>query len=220
MKTFNMYCDESCHLENDRNDIIIISYISSAYNQVQIHNEQVREIKKKYGFPHEIKWSSVSKSKKDFYLEIIEYFFATDLQFRAIVAKKEHKDLLAEEYDDFYYMLYYHLLFHKINMNYNYNIYLDIKDTRSAAKVHRLKEVLNLKYNSSIRTLQNIRSEESLLLQMGDLIMGAISYYLRNMDTVIAKNKIVEKIISNSHFHFDKSKINNPALAPYFIDLK
>lgn len=194
-ETFNLYCDESCHLENDKQKYMIISYVSSPYNHVKMHTQGIITILNKYNFKNEIKWNSVSKSKYPLYVELIEYFFASDLVFRAVVVDKEKIDSKSfwGNFDDFYFKMYYQLLYHKINMGSNYNIYLDIKDTLSASKVRKLKEILNVNY-TGVRNIQNIRSEESLILQMTDLLMGAISYHLRNLNGVIAKNKLIEKI--------------------------
>ncbi len=38
-KTFNIYCDESCHLENDHKPFMFLGYISCAYPQVKAHAE-------------------------------------------------------------------------------------------------------------------------------------------------------------------------------------
>jgi hypothetical protein len=32
-KTFNIYCDESCHIENDHKNYMLLGCVSSAYNQ-------------------------------------------------------------------------------------------------------------------------------------------------------------------------------------------
>ena len=40
-KTFNIYCDESCHLENDHKDFMLLGSVSSAYNQVKGHTERI-----------------------------------------------------------------------------------------------------------------------------------------------------------------------------------
>lgn len=221
-KTFNFYCDESCHLENDKNQYMLISYISVAYNQVAIHHSKIKELQQKHFCFGEIKWSKVSKSQYPFYADLVDYFFATDLQFRAIVVDKSRVNnaIHGQTFDDFYYKMYYQLLYHKINMEYSYNIYLDIKDTLSATKVRRLKDVLKLDY-SSIRNVQNIRSHESLLMQVTDLLMGAISYYLRGGGNVIGKNKIIDKIRSHSGLSLDKSTPKwKDKFNLFFIDLK
>ncbi len=222
MKTFNFYCDESCHLENDGMPFMIISYVSCAYNQVKLHQQNIKSLQEKHTFRNEIKWSSVSKSKYNFYVELIEYFFANDLQFRAIVVPKDKikTENLGQTYDEFYYKMYFQLLNHKINMENKYNIYLDIKDTLSASKVRTLKNILNIKY-SSINNLQNIHSSESLLMQLTDVLMGAITYHLRGLNQVTAKNKLIEKIQRHTQLPLHNSTAKNfEKFNLFFIDLK
>lgn len=194
-KTFNIYCDESCHIPNDHKDYMFLGSISCAFPQIKRHTKRIEELKKAHNFYAEIKWSNVSKSKIKFYLDLIDYFFDTDLRFRAIGIRKEQikcDDLNA--FDDFYYKMYYQLLNYKIDTLDHYNVYLDIKDTLSAQKVRRLKEVLNVKYGV-FRNVQNILSHESLLMQLADFIMGAISYNLNDKDKRNeAKVAIIERI--------------------------
>ncbi len=45
-KTFNIYCDESCHLENDHKPYMFLGKVSSAYNQVKLHTDYIKELKK------------------------------------------------------------------------------------------------------------------------------------------------------------------------------
>jgi len=115
-KTFNIYCDESCHIEHDHKSFMFLGSVSSAYNQVRFHTKNIKDLKAKHHFYGEIKWTSVSKSKLHFYLELVEYFFATDLQFRAIgIEKSQIKSAeFNNSYDEFYYKMYYYLLNHNI----------------------------------------------------------------------------------------------------------
>jgi hypothetical protein len=116
--------------------------------------------------------------------------------------------------------MYYQLLSKKLDPENNYNIYLDIKDTRSAKKVNGLKKYLNANF-ITVRNLQNIRSYESELMQLTDILTGAISYHLRGLNSVIAKRKIIEKIQQHSKHPLtcsttkDQQKFNL-----FFIDLK
>ncbi len=220
-KTFNIYCDESCHLENDHKSYMFLGSISSAYNQVKFHTEKIKEIKSKHHFYGEIKWSNVSKSKFHFYKELIEYFFNTDLMFRTVGVDKSKikNDAFNQTYDDFYYKMYYTLLNYNINTLYNYNVYLDIKDTLSAYKVNKLKEVLNTKY-SVFRNVQNIRSQESVLLQLADFIMGAISYKHNNIEKKnIAKVNIINKIQQHSGESLMRTNYSEK-LNLFFIELR
>lgn len=222
-KTFNIYCDESCHLENDHKNFMLLGYVSSAYNQVKRHTERINNLKKKHHYYGEIKWSNVSSSKQLFYKELIDYFFDTDLCFRAIVIDKSkiNNNEFAQDFDEFYYKMYYQLLNHKISSEYAYNVYLDIKDTLSAYKVNKLKEILNIQYGV-FRNVQNIRSHESVLLQLSDLIMGAISYELNNADKkVIAKRQIIDRIKQHSNSSLNSSSTYiETKMNLFFINLK
>ena len=122
-KTYNFYCDESCHLENDSFPFMLISYISCAYNQVKLHSRNIRAIKLKHFSKGEIKWSNLSKSQYPFYSELVEYFFATDLQFRAIVidkSKLKHEEF-HQSHSDFYDKMYFQLLDYYLLTAYHLN---------------------------------------------------------------------------------------------------
>jgi hypothetical protein len=206
-KTFNLYCDESCHLENDHKKYMVLGCVSVAYNQVKRHTERIRELKKKHKFYGEIKWTGVSSSKYQFYKDLIDYFFDTDIRFRAIVVDKSRIEntRFNQDFDTFYYKMYYQLLIHKKNSEYAYNVYLDIKDTLSAEKVNRLKDILNVKFGV-FRTVQNIQSKESVIMQIGDLLIGAVSYELNNESkNVNAKVHLIEKLKQHSDQEFFKS---------------
>lgn len=199
-KTFNVYCDESCHIENDHKKFMFLGSVSAAYNQVKLHTDAINLIKKKHNFYAEIKWSSVSKSKIRFYSDLVDYFFATDLKFRTLGVEKSKINcvVFGKTYDDFYYTMYYRLLNYNINTLYSYNVYLDIKDTLSSRKVNKLKDILNTKFGV-FRHVQNIRSHESIIMQLADFFMGAISY-LHNDEVKgnAAKMQIIEKIKNHS----------------------
>lgn len=219
-KTFNLYCDESCHLENDHQKFMLLSYVSCAYHQVKLHTQQINTIKKKHHFYGEIKWSNVSNSQYEFYKELIDYFFATDLRFRAIVINKSriNNGTFQQDFDTFYYKMYYYLLNHNIKSNFAYNVYLDIKDDLSAYKVEKLKEILNTKYGV-FRNIQNIRSHESMLLQITDVLMGALSYNLNHIPKVEAKVKLINRI----KYHTNQSLIQtsyDKEFNLFFIDLR
>lgn len=200
---------------------MLLSYVSSAYNQLEDHKVYLKGLREKHGVKGEVKWNSVSDSQYPYYSDIINYFFSTDLNFRAIIVSKEQINEKRDgfHYDDFYFKMYYQLIHHKINMGYNYNIYFDVKDTVSGQKLSKLKEVL--KWNAAIRNFQFIRSYESPLMQMADLLMGAINYKLRGFNKVTAKNKLIKKIE-------DKTKLPLTYTTPkkadkfnlFFIELK
>lgn len=220
-KTFNIYCDESCHIEHDGKDFMFLGSVSCAYPQIRRHTKRIDELKKAHNFYAEIKWSNVSQSKIRFYLDLIDYFFDTDLRFRAIGIKKSQIKVDDNTtYDDFYYKMYYYLLNYKIDTLDHYNVYLDIKDSLSAVKVRRLKEILNVKYGV-FRNVQNICSNESLLMQLTDFIMGAISY---NMNDKLHRNQAKVAIIERIKKHLNSQNLSitnySDKLNLFFINLR
>lgn len=220
-KTFNYYCDESTHLEHDSMPYMLISYVCVPINQVRAHSAYIKRLKEKYYFKGEIKWSNVSKSQYPFYSELIEYFFGMDINFRAVVIEKKKIDNTKEgfSYDDFYFKMYWQLLYHKMDLEHSHNIYLDIKDTCSAKKIEKLGTILKVHFDK-IRTIQPIHSYESNLMQLTDLLMGAINYNLRGLNKVIAKTQLIEKIKKQSGMALDNStRKSENKFNLFFIDL-
>ena len=225
-KTFNIYCDESTHLIRDNHPYMIYGYVSIASNQIKIAKEQIKAIKAKYNYTDELKWTNIHDKTYQMYKELVEYFFMTDMKFRAVIVDKSQIDENRPDYtfNDFYFRMYFQLLHHDIDLDNNYNVYFDIKDTCSQAKLHKLREIL--KWNASIRNFQFIRSHESVFMQLADVLMGAINYNLRIEKgdiegKVIAKREIVRHI--NKHTNISL-KCTSPLSAKkfnlFFIKLK
>ena len=116
--------------------------------------------------------------------------------------------------------MYYHLLYNRIDTFNYYNVYLDIKDTLSACKVRKLREILNARF-SIFRNVQNIRSHESLLMQLTDFLMGAISYNSNESEhRNLAKVQIVERIKRHAKLPDLKKTNYSEKLNLFFIELK
>lgn len=193
----NFYCDESTHLKNDKQPYMILGFVSVPLNKLKTYKEKINYIKEKHKFFSEIKWVKASNSKKEFYLDLINFFFESDMCFSALVIdKKNHDHLDFNAFEDLYYEMYLKLLNSNISSEFKYNVYLDIKDTLSSWKIQRLKAILHDKHGS-INNFQNIRSHESLYLQITDVLIGAINYDLRNKNAVDAKNEIIINLKNN-----------------------
>jgi hypothetical protein len=224
----NIYCDESCHLQNDKESVMALGAVyCPAAKKDEIFN-RIAELKKKHNLIpknkknpkdnrayYEMKWNKISMSKLSFFKDVIDYFFADDdLSFRVLVVPDKSKldyETYGHTHDTFYYKMYFSMLKAILNPEYGHNIYIDIKDTRSTDKVHKLEEVLrNDKYDFSksiIKKVQQVRSHEVELIQLADLFTGAISYINRGLDTSKAKNEIIELIRHRSKYSLLKSTL-------------
>ena len=127
---FNIYCDESCHLEHDGEKAMVLGGIWCPADKKDEIFRRLREIKEEHGLNKhfEIKWNKVSKGKLDFYIDIINYFFDnSDLHFRVLVVPNK-SELKHEEFghshDTFYYKMYFNMLKIIFDPECSYNIYI------------------------------------------------------------------------------------------------
>ena len=203
--TYNLYCDESCHLEHDKQSKIMgLGSVWCLKEKLKDINNRIIEIKNRHNIQKntELKWTKLSNSKIDCYIDLINYFFdCSDLNFRGLLLNKDklnHKKF-NNSHDDFYYIMYFYLLRNILNKYNQYNVYLDIKDSKSANKIKKVKEYLeNFNYDFShddmFNNFQSIRSDEVQIMQLTDILLGALVYYNRNLKTSNAKLAIINII--------------------------
>jgi hypothetical protein len=207
----NFYADESCHLQDDGNDIMVLGCIQCPKEKKDDVFQDIRNLKLKHAMSswNEVKWTKVSNSRIDFYTELIDYFFDNDdLTFRTVVANgKKSLDLdkyFNGDYDKWYYVMYYYLINKIIFPQNTYRIFIDIKDTLGQKRVKKLHDVLcNSQYDFSkkcIKDIHRINSKESEIMQLTDLLIGALSYYHRGLYQGLenkAKDILIKKITEN-----------------------
>ena len=141
----NIYCDESCHLENDNINIMVLGAIAVPEFAKKTVYQEIKKIKENMNISpfREIKWTKVSNSEIEYYKKLIDYIFENEsLKFRAVLlpdkSKLNHK-YYSRTHDDFYYIMYYYLLRKYMNTNETLKVYIDIKDTKSNEKVKKKK---------------------------------------------------------------------------------
>ena len=216
-ETYNIYCDESCHLENDNQKVMVLGAVWCPLEKTREISVRIREIKKQYGLKpdFEIKWTKVSPGEKDFYLDLIDYFFDDDdLHFRALIVPDKTRlqhERFGHDHDTWYYKMYFDMLKVILSPDASYRIYLDIKDTRSSSKVAKLHEVLcNNMYDFQrkiIERVQTVHSMEVSQLQLADLLIGAISYLNRGLTSSSVKLALIERMKQRSHYELTKTTL-------------
>ena len=200
-----MYCDESCHLENDGVNDMVLGAIWCPQNKLREINQRIKEIKIRNGVSEkmELKWTKISPAKVEMYMDIINYFFDDDdLHFRAILIPDKTKldhSRFNQTHDEWYYKMYFDMLKVIFTPNDNYEVYIDIKDTHSYHKSKKLRDVCsNSMYDFShsvIKRLQPIRSDEVQIMQIVDLLIGAIGYENRKFPEGFQKSTAKQQVI-------------------------
>ena len=214
---YNVYCDESCHLENDGISVMALGAVWCKKDDVEMIAEKIKAIKLKHHVSpfFEIKWTKVSPAKKAFYMDLIQYFFAESrLHFRTVIIPQKNKldhTMFDQSHDDWYYKMYFLLLREILNPLARYNIYIDIKDTHGVTKVEKLREILSHNVydfdKTIIKKIQQIRSYEVAMMQLTDLLIGAMTYFYRNLSSSETKNALIRLIQTYSHHTLLKSTL-------------
>ena len=214
---YNVYCDESCHQEHDHHGVMVLGAVWCQLEKTREIAERIREIKAKHGMSptFEAKWSKVSPAGVGLYRDLIDYFFDDDdLHFRAIVVPNKgllRHDHFGQSHDDWYYKMYFDLLKVILKPDADYRIYLDIKDTRSQEKVRKLHEVLaNSVYDFSrtiVQRVQTVRSHEIEILQVADLLIGAVGYVNRGLGENAGKVALAERVQKRSGYSLKLSTL-------------
>ena len=224
---YNIYCDESCHLENDHISTMALGATWCQKKYVDTITDNIKKIKTKHNLPStfEIKWTKVSPAKKNFYSDLINYFFDEDLlNFRSVIIPDKTKldhGKFNQSHDDWYYKMYFLLLKGILDPRAQFNIYIDIKDTRGYSKVEKLKEILsNNMYDfdkTIIAKIQQIRSHETTLLQITDLLIGAQTYFHRKLSTSKTKSELIKLIQTRSKHNLLRSTLPKESKFNIFI---
>lgn len=202
---FRIYADESSHL--GESPFMVIGAVWCNKNEVRNFTDKIKMLKAKYGIPEkvEIKWAKISGSKEDYYIELIKTFFGEEgVNFRAIVIPAEglNHELYDQTEDEFYYKAQYMMLKNVVsklsaNGEKTFRIFLDYKDSWSDTRSKRLADYLQNTRTLSDNTFscQPVRSEQSVLIQMADLLTGAVASANNNPNKkVLAKQNVIEAI--------------------------
>lgn len=219
MQHINIYSDESRHLKNQA-EKMVIGAVWCTDNAHRTLKDKVTLLKAQHGINNdiEIKWTKISPSKVEYYKDLIELFFSEEgLNFRAIViptATLRHEEF-NQTADEFYYKMQYTMLSNIVRKHRGtFKIYLDYKDTWSYVRTQKLVSFLGEDpRNSDYKFIaQPIRSYESASMQIADLLIGAVSNANNEINPSSAKKEIQEcierlagqKLTDKSPFGVDK----------------
>jgi hypothetical protein len=176
--------DESRHLPFDRSPVMLLGGIACPQALVAQSHRELAALWAAHGMPShfETKWTKVSPAKLPFYEALMDWFFAQPhLSFRALVVPNKD-ELFAKlpkvTQDLAYYRLYYYLLHGAIEPQTRLRVFIDIKDTRGREKVKELQSSLKDDAGDAamVGEVQQVHSHEVRLLQITDLLLGAIGY--------------------------------------------
>lgn len=181
----DVYCDEAYpDLLSSKKPQVKFMLLGSLWLQKNNRNEYkqaIHHLRDQHLIGGEFKWRKVSPSKIKFYKSLISWFCDQEenLRFRCVVIDHSLVDLIKFHDNDQelgFYKFYYQMLHHWIHDFNKYTFFCDFKSNRQRDRLHVLKQCLEYSnLSSTIQNVQAVRSMESVLLQLTDVLMGIAS---------------------------------------------
>lgn len=200
---YEIYSDESCLeaiFDKEAHSYTVIGgvWIPAEYRG-ELKNA-LNSIKVKHNVRGEIKWNKVSPKYINLYKEVVDLFINSGrIRFRAIVidASKINNELFNQNNAELgFYKFYYQLIQHWLFDNNEYSIFLDHKINAYKSRVHELGKILNYSTNATITNVQALPSEESVIIQLADVLTGIVAAKFNSNTTSVAKQELIGQIES------------------------
>ena len=205
---FEVYCDE-CRpdLLTTKNPKARFMTIGGLWLQADDRQEfklAIHELRDKHRIGGEFKWQKISPSRVDFYTELIDWFMSMEgrLRFRCIIVEQKKVNLVKFHEGDQemgFYKFYYQMLHHWIADFNEYAIFCDFKQNRLRDRLHILQQCLDrANLSSQISGVQAVRSDESVLIQLADVLSGAAS---ARLNAIVTPESAKETVIARLEQH-------------------
>jgi hypothetical protein len=184
-----MYIDESCHLRRDKEDTVIVGAMTVSENMKQQIVNDIRNLKVKHCIPKysEIKWTKISGNNADFYVELIQYFKSSkEMQFKAVLQSDKEKVFKKIEEHGYregvlYLILIGTSIIKHMRVDRKYKVFIDYKDSHGGERIETLMRSFKKEpFKSMIHSINQIDSTESEIMQLTDVLIGAIRYIETN----------------------------------------
>lgn len=190
---FNIYCDESRHTSDSADHYLVIGALSCPREAKREIVHRLHQLQAKHSARGEFGWSKVAPGKAAFFQELTELFLSTpELRFRCLVTDRTQfkHDLFNDGDKELgFYKLYYQTLVHWLEPGKTYHIYLDWQQNACQERFADLRQILRHKLSgrAKVACLEPVSSHELPLLQLTDLLIGAVGYAWNQRDASKAK---------------------------------
>lgn len=191
------------------------------------YKQAIHDLRDRYLIGGEFKWRKVTPSKIDFYKSLISWFYdqKDNLRFRCIAIDYSQVDLMKFHDNDQelgFYKFYYQMIHHWIHDFNEYAMFCDFKSNRRRDRLNVLQQCLShSNLSATIKIVQAVRSKESVLIQLTDLLIGIVSArlnqgtntspakleLLRHLETLLGR-KISSTSLNEKKFNVFKINLN------------
>jgi len=215
----DIYCDESRleFLESKEDGFMVIGSLWILREQRDELKQKIKQLKKKYNFNVEIKWTKISYKMINFYKELLDIFveYKEFHFFKAIVVdtSKINFEYHQNNSDIGFYKFYYQVLVHKMNTaskHHDYYVYVDDKTNKIHKPLPLLKKVLNNAiYIGNVKLIEPKDSFENLFIQYVDVLIGLVSYGYNMREKKGAKKELYDYACDKLTIPLHKKTLKN-----------
>jgi hypothetical protein len=199
---YDLYCDES---GTDKANFYF-GAIHCSRARANIFDKQIQDFRAKTGIIGELKWTKVSRRFLAAYTEFVDIFL--DDQYATFVlseiSKGEHWRKLASSADSRFLHAYFYFLEQAMGASARYAIFLDETSSRRY-KFNSFHYALNLpdiKYHrqKKVHTFTIVDSHNSNLIQLVDVLLGALAARPEALHKITLSNHVREKIKASTKY--------------------
>ena len=194
----HIYCDES---RQTKERFMVLGGIMARADSVEKIDKTMQLFRTKQDMFAELKWTKVSNQKVEEYRRFVNLFFALNnsdvVQFHSLIIDNhqvDHRHFNQGDNEIGFYKFYYQLLIHSFGRVYTqcpdtrFHLYLDYRN--SSYSLDDLKTILNQgmrkkgAHGNPFLTVEPCDSKMSELMQINDIILGAIGFQKNGFDSV------------------------------------
>jgi len=187
---------------------MILGGIIIPNGNVNVFIETMQLYRVKHNMRSELKWSKVKHQKLDEYKAFVDYFFALvnsdKIHFKSVIFDNhtvDHKKYSGGDKEKGFYKFYYQLLFNCFGRQYyssetNEKFIVHPDQRQSSYGLDELKTVLNNGMRKKFKTsdspfisIEPVNSKNSEIVQINDIIIGAIGFVKNGYHLLSASNK-------------------------------
>lgn len=199
----HIFCDES---RQTKDRYMVLGGLIIPKPTMNTVIETLKDFREEEGMRAELKWTKITNQMLPKYKRFVDYFFALNnndkLHFHSIIIDNHqvnHKKFSDGDREVGFYKFYYQLLLHCFGKHYAINhqtksedsfiVHLDHRVSRYP--IHQLRDILNngmaKKYqirHKPFLSIEPLDSKTSDLMQINDIIVGAIGFHKNAVDLI------------------------------------